>query len=542
MAALRNEQALPRPCSDHHVTHETRGDFSFVAIGVRLVTGEHVELPRRNSVGHITEHQRQAAFKHIELFAPAIGIGFGRVVLARFQAPFPELHLAGGTGLGQQHRLAARNGAGPGQFIDATRIAGLGSLDQVAEGYVECFGHAIEGGQADVLFTRLDRHQHPPADPGLFSEGRLAHIGGVAQAPNIEADVLQDRGPLRGIFVHYIAHLVGLGSILRNIRRIVRPPQVARKVMTSVNSSHNTSPRFSRFSKAECVLVLITMVWGGTFLLVQHAMTVSGPMFFVGLRFAAATLIVALFSWRHLRDLTLFELKAGSFIGVAIMLGYGLQTVGLQSIPSSQSAFITALYVPFVPLLQWLVLGRRPGLMPSIGIMLAFTGLMLLSGPAGASLNFSPGEIATLISAVAIAAEIILISNFAGQVDVRRVTVVQLAVTSVLSFLLVVPTQERIPDFSWLLLCSALGLGAASAAIQVAMNWAQKSVSPTRATLIYAGEPVWAGIVGRIAGERLPAVALVGAGLIVAAVIVSELKTKGKGVVAKADLESETQR
>ena len=303
--------------------------------------------------------------------------------------------------------------------------------------------------------------------------------------------------------------------------------------MTSLNSSP-TSLRFSRFSKAECVLVLITMIWGGTFVLVQHAMTVSGPMFFVGLRFAAAACIVALFSWRQLRDLTLFELKAGAFIGVAIMLGYGLQTVGLQTIPSSQSAFITALYVPFVPLLQWLVLGRRPGLMPSIGIMLAFTGLMLLSGPAGASLNFSPGEIATLISAIAIAAEIILISTYAGQVDVRRVTVVQLATTSVLSFLLVVPTGELIPDFSWTLLVTALGLGAASAAIQVAMNWAQKSVSPTRATLIYAGEPVWAGIVGRIAGERLPAIALVGAGLIVAAVIVSELKGKGK-VAAEED-------
>jgi len=299
--------------------------------------------------------------------------------------------------------------------------------------------------------------------------------------------------------------------------------------------------RFSHFSKAECVLVLITMIWGGTFLIVQHAMTVSGPMFFVGLRFAAAAAIVAMFSWRHLRELTLFEVKAGSFIGVAIMLGYGLQTVGLQSIPSSQSAFITALYVPFVPLLQWLVLGRRPGLMPSIGIMLAFTGLMLLSGPSGAALNFSPGEIATLISAVAIAAEIILISTFAGQVDVRRVTVVQLAVTSVLSFLLVVPTGEVIPEFSWLLLATALGLGAASAAIQVAMNWAQKSVSPTRATLIYAGEPVWAGIVGRIAGERLPAIALVGAGLIVAAVIVSELKTKGRSTEAEAELERETQ-
>lgn len=309
-----------------------------------------------------------------------------------------------------------------------------------------------------------------------------------------------------------------------------------------MSPNDSASPiRFSRFSKAECVLVLITMIWGGTFLIVQHAMTVSGPMFFVGLRFAAAAAIVAMFSWRHLRELTLFEVKAGSFIGVAIMLGYGLQTVGLQSIPSSQSAFITALYVPFVPLLQWLVLGRRPGLMPSIGIMLAFTGLMLLSGPSGAALNFSPGEIATLISAVAIAAEIILISTFAGQVDVRRVTVVQLAVTAVLSFLLVVPTGEVIPDFSWLLLATALGLGAASAAIQVAMNWAQKSVSPTRATLIYAGEPVWAGIVGRIAGERLPAIALVGAGLIVAAVIISELKTKGRSTEAEAELERETQ-
>ena len=90
--------------------------------------------------------------------------------------------------------------------------------------------------------------------------------------------------------------------------------------------------------------------------------------------------------------------------------------------------------MPFVPLLQWLVLGRRPGLMPAIGIMLAFTGLMLLTGPAGASLNFSPGEIATLICAVAVAAEIILISAFAGQVDVRRVTVVQLATASFCRF------------------------------------------------------------------------------------------------------------
>lgn len=293
-----------------------------------------------------------------------------------------------------------------------------------------------------------------------------------------------------------------------------------------------TSRWTPRVSKAELVLILITMLWGGTFLLVQYALTASGPMFFVGLRFAAAAAIVALFSMKVLRGLTLLELRAGVAIGTAIMLGYGLQTIGLQTIPSSQSAFITALYVPFVPLLQWLVLGRRPGLMPSLGIALAFTGLLLVSGPQGAALQFSSGELATIVSAVAIAAEIILISAYAGKVDVRRVTVVQLATASVLALLMIVPTGESLPDLSWLLVTSAVGLGAMSAVIQVAMNWAQQSVSPTRATVIYAGEPVWAGIAGRLAGERLPGIALLGAALIVAGVIVSELK-KGKAVSGK---------
>lgn len=295
-------------------------------------------------------------------------------------------------------------------------------------------------------------------------------------------------------------------------------------------SNTANAPSFSlRLSKAELVLVFITMLWGGTFLLVHNVMTVSGPMFFVGLRFAAAALFVAVVSARALPGLTWLEIKAGVLIGASIMLGYGLQTVGLQTITSSQSAFITALYVPFVPLLQWLVLGRRPGLMPSLGVGLAFAGLMLVAGPSGSAMQLSPGEIATLVSAVAIAAEIILISNYAGKVDVRRVTVVQLASASALSFMMVVPTQEALPDFSWLLLLSAIGLGAMSAIIQVAMNWAQQSVSPTRATLIYAGEPVWAGIVGRLAGERLPGAALLGGVLIVIAVIVSELKIKRRG-------------
>ncbi|MGO4572177.1 DMT family transporter [Microvirga sp. 2TAF3] len=278
------------------------------------------------------------------------------------------------------------------------------------------------------------------------------------------------------------------------------------------------------FSRSEAVLIGITMIWGATFLTVQNALAVSGPLFFVGLRFGTAALIMAMISAPVLRGLTRAELKAGILIGICIFLGYTLQTYGLRTIPSSKSAFITALYVPIVPLLQWLVLRRPPGLMSWLGIALAFGGLMLLAGPEGTSIGLGLGEMLTLISAIAIAAEIILIGGYAGRVDVRRVTVVQLATASLLALGGMAPMGEPIPDMSWLLILSAVGLGIASAGIQLAMNWAQRTVSPTRATVIYAGEPVWAGIVGRMAGERLPAAALIGAALIVAGVIVSELK------------------
>ncbi len=253
-----------------------------------------------------------------------------------------------------------------------------------------------------------------------------------------------------------------------------------------------SSLKFS-VSRQEALLIMITMFWGGTFLAVQYAVSLSGPLFFVGLRFATAALAVGLLSLRTLRGLTWLEVKAGVAIGVAIALGYGLQTWGLQTISSSKSAFITAMYLPLVPLLQWLCLGRMPGVMSCVGIVLAFIGLILLAGPENNLLALGVGEMITLASAVAIAAEIILISAWAGKVDVRRVTVVQLATASLVAFAAMKPAGESVPSLTPALLGVALGLGIFSAIIQVTMNWAQRSVSPTRATLIYTGEPVWAG-------------------------------------------------
>jgi drug/metabolite transporter (DMT)-like permease len=284
-------------------------------------------------------------------------------------------------------------------------------------------------------------------------------------------------------------------------------------------------PRF-RVSRPEWALIGITALWGATFLIVHLAVQHAGPFFFVGARFLVAGLVSLAVFHRVLPGMSRRELAAGAAIGLAIFAGYGLQTLGLQSIPSSTSAFITALYVPLVPLLEWAVFRRSPRLMTWIGIALAFVGLLLLAGLGSAGLTFGFGDVVTLISTLAFAAEIVLIGVFAGRLDLRRLTIVQLFVASALGFATMPFTGEAIPAFSWAWLAPVLGLGAASCLIQLTMNWAQKSVSPSRATVIYAGEPVWGGIVGRIAGDRLPLLSIVGALFIVAGVIVSEIRSK----------------
>lgn len=93
--------------------------------------------------------------------------------------------------------------------------------------------------------------------------------------------------------------------------------------------------------------------------------------------------------YRQLRGLTRAELLAGATIGVTIGVtidaGYSLQTAGLIHINSSKSAFITAFYVPLVPLFQWLFLRKRQHPMAWLAVAIAFAGLVLLAGPAGLS-------------------------------------------------------------------------------------------------------------------------------------------------------------
>lgn len=274
----------------------------------------------------------------------------------------------------------------------------------------------------------------------------------------------------------------------------------------------------------ELVLVLVTLVWGGTFLVAQLALRESGPFGLLALRFSVAAAAIGALFFRRVRGLTQGELRAGAGIGVVTFAAYALQTTGLQHIPSSRSAFLVAMYVPLVPLLQLALLRRAPRASAWAGIALSFAGLLLLSAGEGLSPELGRGDLLTLGGALASAMQIVLVSRWAPGADPIRLAFVQLAAVAALSLLALPVSGEGLPPLTPLVVGAAVGLGlVATAFVMAAMNWAQQTVPATRATVIYAMEPVWGGIVGALAGEVMTRATVGGSGLIVLGVLVSEL-------------------
>jgi drug/metabolite transporter (DMT)-like permease len=276
--------------------------------------------------------------------------------------------------------------------------------------------------------------------------------------------------------------------------------------------------------RVDLLLMLVALIWGSTFIVVQDSVRLTGPFTFLTLRFGIAALALAIMFRRRLVRLTRGEITSGAVIGVFLFAGYALQTLSLQLTTSSKVGFLTGLYVVMVPPLALVVLGQRPGRRAVIGVVLATLGLALLSLRDNLDLAFGWGEALALGGAAGFAAHIVAISKFAPRADPINLALVQIAVTAGLSAGVAPLVGEPLvgpPAAVW---GAALFLGlVATAFALVVMNRVQQFTSSTRATLIYALEPVFAGIFGYLAGETLSLPAWIGCGLILAGMVSAEV-------------------
>jgi drug/metabolite transporter (DMT)-like permease len=288
-----------------------------------------------------------------------------------------------------------------------------------------------------------------------------------------------------------------------------------------VNAARN--PLVERRFAPEGALVLAALFFGSTFVLVRDAVRDVTPMAYLLLRFGIAALALAPFAARAARrgaiDRRLLA-RVGALAGVLLFGGYALQTVGLQYTSATTAAFITGLYVVFTPMVEAVVRRRLPPRAVLLGIVVATIGLYLLTG---ASIELGKGEALELGCAAVFAVWIVYQGAYVNRLGAIPLTGVQLVVVTAIAMPATGATGG-LGTLTALALFAAAFTGIMCSSVGLSLQlFAQRRLSPSRTALILLFEPVFGGLFGYFAGERLDALQLLGAMVIVAGIAISEL-------------------
>jgi drug/metabolite transporter (DMT)-like permease len=274
-------------------------------------------------------------------------------------------------------------------------------------------------------------------------------------------------------------------------------------------------------TKAEAFLVVVTAIWGCTFVVVKGALADASPLPFLAVRFMLAGLLLLAILGRGQVDRR--TILPGSILGLFLFAGYLFQTWGLIYTTPSKSAFLTGFSVILVPVIMMLS-GFRMGSANLVGGVLGLLGIYLLVAPSGmAAVN--RGDLLTLAGALSFAVHIVLVGHYTKKFSFLHLVPVQVLVVGLLSLgaLPFVPNQTlhltgRLVGA--ILVTAVLATGVAFSV----QNWAQQYTPAAHTALIFALEPVFAALSSRLViGEHFGGRVLLGSGLILAGMVISEI-------------------
>ncbi len=200
-----------------------------------------------------------------------------------------------------------------------------------------------------------------------------------------------------------------------------------------------------RTLKADLLLLITAAIWGFAFVAQRAGMEYVGPFTFNGVRFALGgfSLMPLLLLKTHKRKYPLKQgmqiIYAGTIAGLALFLGSSFQQIGLVYTTAGNAGFITGLYVIIVPAIG-LFNKQKAGKGVWTGAVLAAAGMYFLSIQKGFTINF--GDLLVLICAFFFALHVIIVGWLSPKHNAVRLSIIQFLVTSLLSFIAALITEE----------------------------------------------------------------------------------------------------
>jgi drug/metabolite transporter (DMT)-like permease len=277
---------------------------------------------------------------------------------------------------------------------------------------------------------------------------------------------------------------------------------------------------------ADLALLLLTLAWGTTFTFVKDVLEVVSPGLFLAARFGVAAVVLAAV-WAVRRDRPTPGLwRHGFLLGLAMLAGFALQTLGLRYTTPARSGFLTGLSVLVVPFIARFLMGRRVRAASWLGVALAVAGLAALSFGEGVEADVRLGDLLTLGCAVAFALQIVFTSEWSRRHPLVPFVLVQLLVT-VAGATAALPLEGGslsaggLPRFAATVAYTGVVMTALAFFV---MNWGQRHTTAVRAALIFSLEPVAAALFSHAyGGEALGPAVWIGGALIVLGVVLGEV-------------------
>jgi drug/metabolite transporter (DMT)-like permease len=271
---------------------------------------------------------------------------------------------------------------------------------------------------------------------------------------------------------------------------------------------------------AAFAILVVACAWGSTFALIKDVLRSIAPEPFIAFRFLAAAAILAVIAARR-RSFRRDVIGPAAVLGALLFLAYWGQTRGLLTISPSRSAFLTGLYVVFVPFADRVLYRTRIPIAAWIGSALALFGTALLIG--GFDARPALGDLLTMICAVASALHVVLSAKLSVDRPALGLAAVQVLVVG----LAAVPVSAFARRVTWsreVAFAIVFTAIVTTALAFVALMWGQARVTATEAAVILAFEPVAASITSIVfAHEPVTPMFLAGAALILMAIVLSQL-------------------
>lgn len=275
---------------------------------------------------------------------------------------------------------------------------------------------------------------------------------------------------------------------------------------------------------ADLSLLAVAAIWGSSFVVTKSTLDHITPFYLLAFRFTIATVLLGVISFKRLKRAKTSDIKAGLIIGVSMLLGFLLQTIGLMKTTVGVNSFIVSANVVMVPFFYWLLTKRRPDNYETFGAIMCFIGIGVLSLDGNLRLGF--GELLSLASALFFALQIVAVGHFSKGSDVFVISTVQIAFAAVASLVLATIFEPKITTFNPDMAISIVYLAVFSSMIAFLLqNIAQAHTSSTHAAIIFSTEALFGSIMGVIfLKETITLKFLIGCIAILVSVIISEVK------------------